>query len=234
MREHITNFATINGLLDKRTADPPDSNTVAGFMTDVYNDFPPPRYLGERSYELESWAARRNDDQEVSFTGIRQSYCVCYIDMMNSTNIASQLKQNELGKYYSIFLNATATIARNFGAKIIKNAGDCLIYYFPNTSNITDNTDALKDVVECGITMISAHGIINAKLHEEKLPSLNYRISADYGTVELAKSKSSQSEDLFGSAMNLCAKINSKAPANGMVVDAGGAARCFSRGLNGG
>jgi class 3 adenylate cyclase len=93
-----------------------------------------------------------------------------------------------------------------------------LIYYFPHTSNINDNTNALKDVIECGITMISAHGIINSKLHEEKLPSLNYRISADYGTVELVKSKSSQSEDLFGSAMNLCAKINSKAPANGMVV----------------
>jgi class 3 adenylate cyclase len=99
-----------------------------------------------------------------------------------------------------------------------ENAGDCLIYYFPNTSNINDNKDALKEVIECGITMISAHSIINAKLHEEKLPSLNYRISADYGTVELAKSKSSQTEDLFGSAMNLCAKINSKAPANGMVV----------------
>ena len=65
---------------------------------------------------------------------------------------------------------------------------------------------------------MEVHGIINAKLHEEKLPSLNYRISADYGTVELAKSKSSQTEDLFGSAMNHCAKINSKAPSNGMVV----------------
>lgn len=218
MRDRIMNFATTNTLVYKQKADPLDSNTMTDFLIDGYEDFPLPRYLSERFYEVQSWAARRNDDQEVSFTGIRQSYCVCYIDMMDSTNIASQLKQNELGKYYSIFLNATAAIARNFGANIIKNAGDCLIYYFPNTSNINDNSDALKDVIECGITMISAHGIINAKLHEEKLPSLNYRISADYGTVELAKSKSSQTEDLFGSAMNHCAKINSKAPSNGMVV----------------
>ena len=49
---------------------------------------------------------------------------------MDSTKIASQLKENKLFKYYALFLNATATIARNFGAKIIKNAGDCLIYYF--------------------------------------------------------------------------------------------------------
>jgi hypothetical protein len=36
--------------------------------------------------------------------------------------------------------------------------------------------------------------------------------------VEVARSRSSQSHDLFGSAMNLCAKINSKAPANGMDI----------------
>lgn len=53
---------------------------------------------------------------------------------------------------------------------------------------------------------------------EQGLPPLNYRISADYGEVEVAKSTSSQSEDLFGSTMNVCAKINSKAPANGMAI----------------
>jgi class 3 adenylate cyclase len=36
--------------------------------------------------------------------------------------------------------------------------------------------------------------------------------------VAVAKSKSSQSDDLFGSAMNLCAKINPKAPTNGIVI----------------
>ncbi|HEY6535004.1 MAG TPA: hypothetical protein VIY08_04260 [Candidatus Nitrosocosmicus sp.] len=50
------------------------------------------------------------------------------------------------------------------------------------------------------------------------LPSLNYRISADYGEMQLARSISSQSEDLFGNAINVCAKINSKAPANKMVI----------------
>lgn len=55
-------------------------------------------------------------------------------------------------------------------------------------------------------------------MQSERLSSLNYRISADYGIVAVAKSKSFQSDDLFGSAMNLCAKINSKARANGMVI----------------
>jgi two-component system, OmpR family, response regulator ChvI len=66
--------------------------------------------------------------------------------------------------------------------------------------------------------MMLARGNINAKLHSENLPSVSYRISADYGRVEVATSTSSKSEDLFGSTMNICAKINSMAEANGIVV----------------
>lgn len=137
--------------------------------------------------------------------------------MMNSTQIASALDDLQLSKYYGTFLNSMATIAKNSGATIIKNAGDCLIYYFPSTSNSNDH-NAFKNVIECGITMISAHQAINTKLFEQRLPPLNYRISADYGKVEVARSSSSQSEDLFGSTMNVCAKINSKASANGMAI----------------
>jgi CheY-like chemotaxis protein len=67
--------------------------------------------------------------------------------------------------------------------------------------------------------MILARDIINAKLHSEGLPSVSYRISADYGKVEVATSTSSRGgEDLFGSTMNICAKINSMAEANGIVI----------------
>ena len=160
-----------------------------------------------------------NDDiQEVSFSGHSQNYCVCFVDMVDSTKITAEIDDAEkIRKYYSIFLNSMASIARNFGAKIIKNAGDCLIFYFPKTSN-SANKSAFQEVIECGLTMMSAHNTINAKLYEEGLPLLNYRISADYGRVEVARSGASQSDDLFGSTVNLCAKINSKAPLNGMVI----------------
>ena len=81
-------------------------------------------------------AANRDlDREEIAFLGQRQHACVCFIDMMNSTKIASALDNVELARYYSIFLNSMASIAKNYGAKIIKNAGDCLIYYFPEFSN---------------------------------------------------------------------------------------------------
>src|SRR5688500_2741746 len=69
--------------------------------------------------------------------------------------------------------------------------------------------------------MILVRDIINAKLHSEgeNLPSVSYRISADYGKVEVATSTSSKGgEDLFGSTMNICAKINSMAEPNGIVI----------------
>lgn len=63
-----------------------------------------------------------------------------------------------------------------------------------------------------------ASNTLNAKMLSEKLPPIQYRISADYGEVSVARSTSSQSEDLFGSAMNISAKINSKAKPNGLVI----------------
>jgi len=69
---------------------------------------------------------------------------------------------------------------------------------------------AFKSVFECGLTMIAVNLIINDKLQKEgkELPPLCYRISADYGRVEVAKSLTSTNEDLFGPTVNLCAKIN--------------------------
>ena len=108
-------------------------------------------------------------------------------------------------------------MAKNYGAKIIKNAGDGLIFYFPDSSDPA-NEAAFKDILECFTTMILARDIINAKLHSVNLPSVSYRISADYGRVEVATSTSSKGEDLFGSTMNICAKINSMAEPNGIVI----------------
>jgi two-component system response regulator ChvI len=84
-----------------------------------------------------------------------------------------------------------------------------------------DNVDYYEPdnyVLECCITMIEARNTINQK---EELPSISYRISADYGRVEVARSATSQSDDLFGPIMNMCSKINSKAPSNGIAIGDG-------------
>jgi CheY-like chemotaxis protein/class 3 adenylate cyclase len=140
--------------------------------------------------------------------------------MINSTSITAEMisDRGKIGQYYSIFINTMAVLTKNYGAKIIKSAGDALIFYFPDSSDPSNET-VFKDILECFTTMILARDIINAKLHSENLPSVSYRISADYGKVEVATSTSSKGrEDLFGSTMNICAKINSMAEPNGIVI----------------
>src|SRR5205085_1273852 len=124
----------------------------------------------------------------------------------------------KIKRYYSTFINTMAAVARDFDATVIKNIGDSVIFYFPKTTDSSTDMSAFKNVFECGLTMISVNPIINEKLQKEGLPNLSYRISADYGRVEIAKSLTSISEDLFGPAVNLCAKINSRAEPNGMVI----------------
>jgi len=160
--------------------------------------------------------------EEISFTGGSQNCCVCFIDIVDSTRITTFeiTDPQKIKRYYSTFINTMAALARDFDATVIKNTGDSVIFYFPKTTDSSNNTmSAFKNVFECGLTMISVNPIINVKLQkEEGLPNLSYRISADYGRVEIAKSLTSTSEDLFGPTVNLCAKINSRAEPNGMVI----------------
>jgi two-component system, OmpR family, response regulator ChvI len=159
--------------------------------------------------------------EEIQFTGKSHNCCVCFVDVVDSTRITTVeiTHPQKIKAYYSVFINTMAAIARDFDATVIKNTGDSLIYYFPKTADSSNKMSAFKDVFECGLTMIAVNPIVNAKLQkEEGLPNLSYRISADYGRVEEAKSLTSTTEDLFGPTVNLCAKINSKAEPNGMVI----------------
>ena len=157
-------------------------------------------------------------DEEIKFSDRSENYCVCIIDMVNSTSITAKMtSSNDVKKYYGIFINTMATIARNFEGKVIKNTGDSVIYYFPNTSD-SSNEYAFRNVLECCLTMIAANYVIDDKLYEEALPALKYRISADYGKVHMARSNSSEMDDLFGTTVNLCAKINRYAKPNSMVI----------------
>jgi class 3 adenylate cyclase len=186
---------------------------MSGYYDDniKYAEFP---VVGLPTSVRKKWYA---GDEEISFSGQVQNYCVCFIDLVGSTKISADLSPSQLSRYYELFLNTIALIAKNFNAKIVKNAGDALIFYFDNTCD-PKNIMNFKNVLECCLTMGVASNTLNAKMLSEKLPPIKYRISADYGEVSVATSQSSQREDLFGSAMNRCAKINSIARPNGLVI----------------
>lgn len=156
-------------------------------------------------------------DNEISFNGDHKNYCVCIVDIVNSSRITAALPKEKACRYYSIFLNSMAMIAKEFGGKVVKNVGDSLLYYFPQTLD-DSNKNNFIDPLECSMAMIEAHGVINQKMREERLPPVNYRISADYGSVMTAKTVTSANEDVFGATVNMCAKINHTAIPNSMVI----------------
>jgi class 3 adenylate cyclase len=107
--------------------------------------------------------------EEISFLRSQNS-CVSFVDIVNSTQMTSIINNPEkVRKYYEIFLNTVAAIARDFGAKIVKNVGDCLIFYYPETSDST-NKFAFRNVLECCLTIVEAQPIINEKLTLELVP----------------------------------------------------------------
>ena len=158
--------------------------------------------------------------EEISFLNDSDSYCVCYIDMIGSTKVISQIATvpDKIRKYYSIFLNSMSAIIKKYGGIIIKNIGDSLIFYLPKTSDST-NRSAFWNVIDCCVTMMAAYKFVNLEMSKIGLPSVSYRISADYGKAIISKpNANSQTSDLFGPILDLCTKINSKAPPNGMVI----------------
>jgi two-component system response regulator ChvI len=158
------------------------------------------------------------EPNQITFINCTHRYCVCFVDIIDSTNNTNDMTHSDqIQQYYSIFLNSMSNIIRAHNGKVIKNSGDGLLYYFPRTVN-SDNEFAFEDVLECGLSMIEEHGSIISNLITQGLSSFYYRISANYGNVELAISSNSLNVDLFGPPVNICSKINRYASPNQMII----------------
>ena len=90
-----------------------------------------------------------------------------------------------------------------------------MLYYFGEHGN-SDNymTEALK----CNLEIIEKRNEINELLVKNKLPEISYRISSDYGKIFVAISELSTVNDIFGTTVNMCAKINQVGNSNTFFV----------------
>jgi two-component system, OmpR family, response regulator ChvI len=158
---------------------------------------------------------------EVVFSNKSECYYISIIDIVGSTQITSKLYYSgKIKKFYTVFINEIADIVKHYGGRILKTVGDGVIFFFPQTSTI-ENIEPFKQALECLLEMVSSRHVINAKLHKESLPDISYRISADYGKLEVAMSgEITNSYDLFGPTINFCAKMNRRAPPNGIAIGA--------------
>ena len=72
-----------------------------------------------------------DDSYLVSFSGKEISVVVGIVDMVDSTKICAKLGPVKAAKYYQVFINSMSKIISQYGGVVIKNIGDCLLYYFP-------------------------------------------------------------------------------------------------------
>ncbi|MFB5638064.1 MAG: HAMP domain-containing protein [Nitrosarchaeum sp.] len=159
---------------------------------------------------------KQQEDILLQFSDYSETYCVCMVDIMNSTKITAKLSESETSEFYKIFLNSIAEIVKNFGGIVVKNIGDALLFYFPVLHS--EEKSILKNCLDCCLTLGELHDDIVKKLEKQKLPVFDYRISSTYGIVRIAKTSISSVNDIFGNTVNRCAKINRLAPANRVII----------------
>lgn len=164
---------------------------------------------------------QEREKKEVIFSNKSESYCISFVDIIGSSQITSNLyNSGKLKNFYTVFINEIADIVKNHSGKILKTVGDGVIFFFPETCNV-ENEEAFNRAIECLLNMVSSRDAINDKLHKQVLATISYRISADYGKLEVASSgQINSSYDLFGPTLNFCTKINKKAPPNGIAIGA--------------
>ena len=114
---------------------------------------------------------------------------VVFTDIANYTKNVSKVSRNELRKLISLHEEHTQKIFEPYGGKIVKNIGDSFMALFDSA------TDAMRASMELVASKIDFAG-----------EALSFRASAATGDVEEID------DDYFGEAVNLSARINSKAP----------------------
>jgi class 3 adenylate cyclase len=208
------------------------ANKIAGGDFNVRTDIRSDDEIGQLSYSFDQMAEKIQDsllkikeredvikqqkDILLQFSQYSSNYCVCFVDIVGSTILTSKLTDIQTSKFYSIFLNSLATVISANGGVVVKNIGDALLFYFPKTD--TNDVAPFEEMLKCCMKVIEARHAINQSLRNENLPELSYRLSAAFGPVRVAIVATSAIDDLFGSTVNICSKMNSLAKPNTMVI----------------
>ena len=159
---------------------------------------------------------KEQEDILLQFSKHNEDCCVCMIDIIQSTMLASELDEEKTRKFYGIFINSIAEIVKKFDGIVVKNIGDAILFYFSGIK--ASDTKSFLNAIECCLKICDSNEKISSNLQKENLPAIAYRVSMTYGTVSLAQVSTSSVKDIFGSTVNRCAKINRFALPNTLVI----------------
>ena len=84
-------------------------------------------------------------------------------------------------RYYYTFINPVSKIVKSYGGKVLKNIGDCILFYFRKTSDNIIDANSFEKAIECDFKILEERYKINDELTRKHLPPFNFRMSLDNG-----------------------------------------------------
>ncbi len=85
--------------------------------------------------------------KEIRFSGDSIKSCVGFIDLVDSTkNTITMESLDYIRRYYSTFINSISENVKSYSGKVIKNIGDCLLFYFPKTTDFKNIETFREDI----------------------------------------------------------------------------------------
>ena len=105
-------------------------------------DFLEDRYRTHTAEVAEEHGKKEHQQVEelLKFFTATKNYCVGMVDMVGSTNLTMRMGPEKASRLYGIFLNGLAEVLSRNGAIVVKNVGDSLLYYFPETEHETSES----------------------------------------------------------------------------------------------
>lgn len=147
-------------------------------------------------------------------------FIVIYSDLVGSTKTVKNLTPKQVRLFYSIFLNEMTNVINDFGGRVLKCVGDCIIGFFilPDAGWIQQVDSVFLCVKMMAKVMKES---ISPVAQAEGLPAMSCRIGVDCGQVQVVKIgvEGIYTEvDVFGDVMNITKKICDRAKSGEILV----------------
>jgi len=128
---------------------------------------------------------------------------ILFVDIVGSTNLSLKLSSEEMSTIIRTFSQEMSILISKHGGFVLKYAGDAVIGYFPNTSDI--NTTC-ENAVRCAKSMhLLISKIFNDVMQEFGLSPIEIRAGIEYGEDSIVFFGTDG--DLIGSTITTSSKI---------------------------
>jgi class 3 adenylate cyclase len=174
------------------------------------------KYLSPQIYE-----SIFSGSQDAAKTTARKNLTVFFSDIEQFTDLSDTLEPERLAAVINSYLSEMASIAIECGGTIDKFIGDAVMVFFGDPETAGEQQDALK-CIEMAIRM--RNRVAELQRHWKKLgvaKGIRVRMGITTGFCTVGNFGSEQRLDytVLGSPVNLAARLQALAPADGILVD---------------